>query len=286
MLEFANPCTFAHYAVVFIDILGQRAACGKENLIPVDDQSRKEFESRARGTIGPIVQLQTLSQGFLDGARERSTSIRDTLSAHLRPRFDDLRRDNLKVQYWSDGVVWFQSLKESEVKVPLIGVFLLLGVAGTQCLFGLSSKCPVRGGLEIAWATELRPGELYGCAITRAYEFESEIAQYPRMVVGPYFCKYLEDVSMQKPTDDISNLNKSMADQCLEMITLDVDGYAIVDYLGAGFQKYITKGEQSKLKEKALDFIRESLNEWKSKRNTKLVLRYQQLLSYFEGRNN
>jgi hypothetical protein len=129
---------------------------------------------------------------------------------------------------------------------------------------------------------ELHPGEMHGCAVVRAYELESQVAQYPRIVLGPYFMQYLVLRSRQQPIDIYTALNRSTAEICQELISLDDDKKHFVDYLGKGFEKYISKGQVEELKSHALDFVRESLDTWKSKGDEKLIQRYNRLLAYFE----
>ena len=281
MREFADGFMFSNYAVAFIDILGQRQAYKGQGLLPTNEEDLQAAKLTLMRTISPIISIQKRSEDIVEKARSQSSSFRAGLPESLRPRFDERREEKLQIQHWSDGTVLFHSLSESHVKVPMNGLFLLLGVAGAHCILGLATKQPIRGGVEIAWGVELRPGELYGCAVAKAYELESYVAQYPRIVVGPDFCRYLEVNAKQDDIDDFSGLNRSFANACLELIAEDADGYYIVDYLGARFQQYFTPTVQKVLREKALEFIYESLDLWEEKRDEKLVCRYQDLLSYF-----
>ena len=51
---------------------------------------------------------------------------------------------------------------------------------------------PARGGLDVGLGVEIAPGEVYGAALERAYQLESEVAQHPRLVIGKELVAYLD----------------------------------------------------------------------------------------------
>jgi hypothetical protein len=97
--------------------------------------------------------------------------------------------------------------------------------SGAMCFLGLASGRPVRGAIETAWGVEIYPGELYGAVLARAYELESNVAKYPRIVVGPETVKLLHVFSKNDSEDIYSESDKSLAELCLNMLIQYADGH-------------------------------------------------------------
>ncbi|MFH0909064.1 MAG: hypothetical protein V1929_09905 [bacterium] len=278
---------FYNYAVGFVDLLGQKDEYRDQNLLPTfkTPEDEQAFIQKVRQTIGAILDLQKSSNQFLVAARDCKSPLRQLLPEELRKTYDEMCVTILQTQNWSDGIVYFTSLGSDAVKVPMNGIFNMITALGSLCFLGLAKKRPMRGGLEIAWGTELAPGELYGCAVVKAYEIESRISQYPRIVIGPYFLHYLQAQSQNTETGHHAELNRKLADICLCMLMQDVDGHPTIHYLGETYEKYISTTQHQHIYDKALEFIHASLDRFRSEKNTKLSLRYIQLLNYFEAHN-
>jgi hypothetical protein len=187
---------FYNYVVGFVDLLGQRDEFKGQGRLPVfkSKEEKNAFEDKVRKTIGAINELQQSADQFLAAAQkfQSSSSYKQSIPEHMHEAYEDSRKLKWQKQNWSDGFMYFSSLYDAEIKVPMNAVFGIISALGSLCLLGLARKCPIRGGIEIAWGLELQPGELYGCAVVKAYELESEIAQYPRIVLGPYIFDYLQ----------------------------------------------------------------------------------------------
>ena len=213
-----------NYCVCFLDILGQRHALRDQGLLPwitTEEQRLTFVDEVLKKTIRPITRLQTQTNQFVETFLKRSDSqTRQSLPPDLREEWDKVQEKQLCVQYWSDGLVAFSCLGNKEAPVQINGAFALIGMAGSLCLMNLGHQFrnPIRGGIEIAWGTELRPGELYGPAIARSYELESEVAQYPRIAVGARMIEFLKAVDALPPTDKPSRYSATMAKMCLQML--------------------------------------------------------------------
>lgn len=278
-----EPLNIGHYCVSFIDLLGQRLEYQNEGLLPKYEspEEQEQFRNKLRNTIGKIYTLQRGSNSFLKAALEYKSSLRERLQPDLKRFCDEMREVKLEQQRWSDGLFYFVSLMEGDVKCQMGGVYHILVVTGSLCFLGLAHKMPLRGSIDIAWATELHKGELYGAAVAKAYELESNIAQYPRIVVGPRVVDYLV-TNINNPASDIySECNRGEAKLCYDMLAIDSDGYHIVHYLGDAFHKAVTGNTHQKLYQDSMNFILEQCEKWRRERNTKLSFRYNHLLSYF-----
>lgn len=165
------------------------------------------------------------------------------------------------------------------------GAFALLGMAGSMCFMNLSAQFrnPIRGGIEIAWGTELRPGELYGPAIARSYELESEVAQYPRIAVGARMIEFLETVAGLPETDNANRYSAALARICLKMLIRDIDGRWMIHYLGPAFREAVSRAEHLPMYKEALQFISDEYARLRKESDSKLATGYFHLLSYFRN---
>lgn len=275
-----------NYCISFIDLLGQRDALKDQGLLPsfVSEEDHKRFVSTLKDSIGAILKLQAWAENMLSEAqRERPQSpFRAALSPEQQTVWDEMARVRVTTQRWSDGLVSFVCLGDTQIKCPLNGIFNIFGTAGSLCFMGLASRHPIRGALDVAWGMELRAGELYGAAVVRAYELESIFAQYPRIVVGPRVINFLRAHVNNSEQDVYSANNRALAELCLGMLAQDVDGLWILHYLGDGFRDAVTRGHHSELYSKARKYIVEQLETHQKTGNSKLAFRYSHLMLYFD----
>ena len=274
-----------NYCVSFIDLLGQRAALRGQGLVPKIDspEEKAAFLQVLKESVGTIANLQKRATDMLAEATgaDPEPPRRGPLSPEQKLIWGEMNRTDIRTQRWSDGLVSFVNLGDKSILCPLNGVFHLFGLAGALCFLGLSSNRPLRGAIETAWGMELHPGELYGAVIARAYELESEIAQYPRIVVGSGTIQLLI-AHQQNPLEDVySQHNRGLADLCLKMLARDLDGYWIVNYLGRTFRESITQAEHDEMYEAADRNVVAQHEMHQKAGNSKLAFRYANLRHYF-----
>jgi hypothetical protein len=142
----------------------------------------------------------------------------------------------------------------------------------------------MRGGIDIGVGIELSDDEIYGAALSRAYQLENRIAQYPRIVLGDELISYIQSKRLATKGDFFSEANKEMADLCTELIAIDTDGLPFIDYLGKGFKQHIAKNDTYDIVKKAYDFIMKESVRCQDIRDSKLAFRYTLLRNYFEAR--
>jgi hypothetical protein len=276
-----------NYCVSFIDLLGQREAIRDQGLlIPIEsEEQRKAFHDILRNSIGAIIKLHERAESMLAPLLKQNLDSprRAALPPEQHAIWDDMQRTRIESQRWSDGLVSFVCLGDTGITCRMNGVFGIFGLAGTLCLLGLASGNPIRGAIEIAWGVELHPGELYGPAVARAYELESEVANYPRIVIGPEAVKFLKAHAVNPEQDLCSQTDRELATLCLNMLVQDADGHWLLHYLGDTFQIAITHGQHVELYGKARKFVIDQLFTHQAQRNTKLAFRYSHLLQYFDA---
>ena len=272
-----------NYCACFIDLLGQQDEYKNESLLPTFKSSEEEnaFVAKLKATIGITLDLQKSAADMMKAAASKNPAKRDVLNEELREIYDEMRRVEPKQQRWSDGLVFYVSLMMAGAKCPMNGVFVLFALAGSLCFLGLAKRRPLRGAIDVAWGIELHENELYGAIVAKAYELESKVAQYPRIVVGPRTVEYLELNSRITDQDHFSQYNKALAVLCLQMLAQDTDGHYILHYLGDLFRRHISQGQHGVLYKKALELISEEFALHQRNKNSKLAFRYASLLSYF-----
>ncbi len=277
---------FANYCVGFVDLLGQRDAMRGHQLLPsiTTDEERDAFVASVRPSIGNIHRLQTRADEMLSTfmADPDASVFGRELSPDEMAVWIALNRSNIRWQRWSDGLICFARLGNGDVLSEVNGIFGVIALCGSLALLGLASGQPIRGGIEVAWGTELYAGELYGPAVARAYELESEVAQYPRIVVGPYLIGFLHHVLRESGATMAAQMDKSMAELCLKLLLRDCDGNSIIHYLGDSFRDAITEDQHADLYASSYAWICERLEYYREGRVSPLAFRYHQLRQYFE----
>ena len=287
--KLAAEMSVYNYCVCFLDILGQQHALRNQGLLPQvkNEEERLKFVREVLATtIRPITRLQKMTRDMMEALSKRDDSpIRNKLPPEMHEQWDKLQEQNLSVQYWSDGLVIFSCLGNQTAHAQINGAYSLIALAGSLCFTNLGDQFrnPLRGGIEIAWGAELRKGELYGPAIARAYELESQVAQYPRIAVGSRMIEFLKTVASLEPVDDFSKYSASIATLCLKMILKDVDGQWMIHYLGETFQESVTQGQHAEMYADALKFISEEYSRFREQGDSKLANRYFHLFSYFRN---
>jgi hypothetical protein len=279
-----SPLIFGNYAVGFIDLLGQRAALRGQQLLPraETDEDKQKLVATLKASVGSIAALQQYALDLARGSEPDADSPRRAqLPREQQALWDEMHRTRVVTQRWSDGLMMFANLGDDQIKCQLNNVDRLFTFTGALCFIGLASRKPLRGAIEIAWGVELHPGELYGAAVARAYELESEVAGYPRILVGPQMMRFLDSQAQNPNASLYDQFNKKLATACRNMLAQDADGHFIVHYLGDVFVNRVTQSSHQELYEKALTFVVEQIKEHQASQNTKLPFRYVHLHRYF-----
>lgn len=272
-----------NYCISFIDLLGQWEEYKNQGLLPqfASGEEREAFSQQIKRSIGVIFDLQKTAENMLKAALSPTSQLKKKLPVELHDSYDQMQKTRVKRQRWSDGFVTFVCLVDTYIKCPMNGVFCLFALAGSLCFLGLAKRHPIRGAIDIAWGVELHEGELYGAAVAQAYKLESDVAQYPRIVVSDRTIGYLEANRKNTDTDCFSKCNSELAKICLSMLMQDVDGSWFIHYLGEEFQSYVSQNQHGDIYHKAIKFIEDESERHRSNRKGKLAFRYSHLQSYF-----
>lgn len=293
-----NDINYCYYAVAFIDVLGQKEAFkGIDNLPVAGGASvlNERLIKAHRETVYFVENLRNGFENFFQAYTEIGKS-QDKVPDFKKEQYDEMCKCLLKHQRFSDCILAFTPLQTGKYHSPAVnGIYGILTACGGMLLLALSCNKAFRAGIDVGFGTEMGNGEVYGPALFKAYELESKIAQYPRIVIGDMLMNYLANLSAGNPQlpnqakEDIG-LCKILADRCLKMIVRDSDGYPMLDYLGEEFRKFeaqLPKDAETsypEISKKAFLFIKSECEKWEQKKEKKLAVRYRQLYSYFQAR--
>jgi hypothetical protein len=267
-----------HHIVAFVDLLGQKKVLAGIPLFPKldDPEEMTHVNAALKKSIGAVARLH---RDFNDFFRAYSTKEPPAfLSDEQKQLYAKMTFSNLKMQRFSDGLVFFKAI---DIPPTMHDVFGLLAACGSTVFAQLIRGEPVRIGIDLHQAVELYENEIYGPALACAAHLESKVAQYPRAVLGKAVIQYLNAVETTKDADVLADYNRTIAKLCRELLLEDIDGHIIIDYLGASFRDHVGKFEGEHVM-KAYDFIKSQGDEWRRTNDTTLALRYVALAEYFE----
>ncbi|MGA7190764.1 MAG: hypothetical protein WBY66_19880, partial [Candidatus Acidiferrales bacterium] len=172
--------------------------------------------------------------------------------------------------------------------VGIATVYSALSAAAVVMLMTLASKHPLRGGIDVGLAVEMGPQEVYGSALARAYALESQVAKYPRIVIGDELWRYFSAAIAQfeKQTTPVGRSITAIAKKMMELVATDEDGKRILDYLGQTMVDNAAPAgkHQDYIVRPAYEFVLAEQRRIKATGDAKLVERYDLFRKYFESR--
>lgn len=274
-----------YYVVGYLDVLGQQERL--RSLRDLPDQSNEtqmeSFIKDLKGTFGVVKDTRRMFEGYFESFSKKKSDI-SMLTSEQRKIYKRLTSKPIQIKSFSDAIIVFVSLATGKEKLPAKGVWSIIAATASTALLSLAAGHPIRGGIDIGLGMEIERDEIYGPSLSRAYSLESKIAGYPRIVVGKECINYLEVTAGQQPKDIYEQVSVATARDCLNLLTIDDDGWAIVDYLGNNFRESIGKGIQKEIILKAYNNIVRFSEEFQTTNNSKIAFRYTLLRSYFDHR--
>src|SRR3990172_5426363 len=156
-----------YYLVAFVYILNQK----------------QDFIKKLKKTFGVVDGFRKTFENFYKANSEPSAAAQLVAKEH-RQAFNEMQKSGIKFQRFADTFITYLALRTNGIKAPITGVFAALGASASTFLVSLAAEQVCRGGIEIGLAGEIQEGEIYGHALYEAYHLESEVAHYPRIVVG------------------------------------------------------------------------------------------------------
>ncbi len=236
------------YVVAFLDLLGQQEKLRKLTALPnIDNQEEiAAFKSKIGELYKPLDALRTFFEisikSFIDGginANELSDADRELLKK--------FRSTPIFYRNFSDSLIVHIPLQEKNGIFPCRAIYGVLTATALTFLSCMIHSVALRGGIDIGLAMEMEGDEIYGPAIARAYNLESRVAQYPRIVIGEDLISYLHMISEKTNTIE-DKANAMLATKSLKLLAVDDDGYTFLDWLGSGTRTTFPKPQEHALK--------------------------------------
>ena len=268
-----------YHLVAFLDVLGQGDRF-RELRLPNNPEEAEEVGEVLRQTAGFVLDLrEAFDEQFQSFEAGAISLMKRHTKQPVRPKFVG----------FSDSFVTSVPLRnDGGDLVGVVTVFSALSAAAVVMLMSLANKHPLRGGIDVGLATDIGPQEIYGAALGSAYRLESEEAGYPRIVIGDELWRYFNAalVNFQTQTTPVAQAIAAITQRMMGLISTDIDGKRILDYLGQTMVQHAGPGggQKDHLVRRAYDFVLEEQKKIIEGRKPKLIERYEAFRRYVESR--
>lgn len=282
--------------VAFVDVLGQKEAF-KENgkyldLIynPTNDAEilTRKLVGAHKKTIVAIDHLRRFFNSYFSAfLEERPLLVK--IPEKVVGEFLEMRKvSHIDIKGFSDSILISCPFNSTKYFSNVMnGVHAALMACGAMFIFALSTKMPIRIGVDVGFVSKLENGEVYGPALFRAYELESIHAGYPRILLGRTLIDFLANLSLEYPQiKDQTNYDlkwcKGLADECLKVILKESDEIYVLNYLDESFLNSFRQ-DVVNLDQMIIDsekFIEDQCVAFKN--DEKLSQRYQLMRKFFD----
>ena len=274
------------YAVGIVDVLSQRDQLQALSRFPETDAEIQAFHENIQNTFVAVKWFRGTFSDYIENAGAGALpQFLEQVEPDQRALFERMQVSDVRIQSFSDTVVTYTCLADP-VPGPINGVRDILGACAAAMSMSFAAEQVYRGAIDVGMGGEFSKSDLYGPIISSVHHLESQVAQYPRIVIGQGLMEYLRDMIGIEGDDKISRWIRLQAENCLRMIDYDVDGVPILDYLGKEHMKQLRPGLLDTPKSGVLldgyDFIVSEEKRFREQGNPKLTLRYHLLRSYFD----
>jgi hypothetical protein len=257
-----------HHLVAFLDVMGQSERFKKLRLAKTPEEDAEVGEV-VRQTAGFVLDLRRVFDEQFTAFEAGSPNIKRHTKEPLRPHFIGI----------SDSLITSVPLRnDGGDLVGIVTVYSALSAAAVVMLTSLASKHPLRGGIDVGFAVEMGPQEVYGTALARAYELESKEAQYPRILIGDELWRYFNAAiaHFEKQDTPVARSITVITKKMLELVATDGDGKRILDYLGQTILDNAGPGGRHRdyMVKPAYDFVLAEQKRIKTTGDAKLIARY------------
>ena len=250
MSKMSKPIPVGNYLVFFLDQIGVSDSLGQwkdyQGLVNQDPDWSKAFQK----SIIDIAQIRSDFDGFRSGANQDTSAnpeIKRMEKEHPELFVDTsaTRDRNISGQSFSDTNIWF--VPTSDVKGRLYCRQMLSMVIGACAVMiqTLHRGQYCRGSIALGVGTEAlqffgeQRDEIFGPVLERAHYLETQVADYPRVVVHNRLVEFLGgrhwDLSNYKSGTveyATKQFENSYIENILDLIRPDEDGVLILDYAG------------------------------------------------------
>jgi hypothetical protein len=161
-----------------------------------------------------------------NGTPDHVAEILDFLRRLAKDDVEDDVRFSPNVVIFSDSVVRTRRVKDQPKRLGILFLEILSLLTAQMEL--ANRGVLVRGAMTIGEVVS-SPGRVFGPGLIEAYELESQIAQYPRIMISPKVLQALDE--SEDLISDINALQKEK-EYIKGLLRFDNDGIWFIDYLG------------------------------------------------------
>jgi hypothetical protein len=277
--------TIGPYVVAYVDIMGQKDRLAGSQTLPINPTDVLRAKKGIEECLKQILILRTELQRFFS-TQSASLAVPDSHPLHLL--VTGKRAPMVKLHMFSDTLILFAKLYDDSPEaattlVPEQGLARILYGLGRLVPFALAQEIPVRGGVEIGFATEVLSGEVFGPAAVAAYRLETEPgnADYPRIVVGDTLAQFIGCPKEPPLVPGQEFLASSAKRQAFLLTKTDIDDKVIIDWLSDHWLNRLVEPGQQDSEQLVYRAYKFALKQSKSGLPDKIDGKYKRLLEYF-----
>jgi len=283
---------FLDYIVAYFDVMGQKKKLNQLRKTPTNEQEEKEFIDTANQTYTVVKNIRERLKMSLELYREVSCAHIDATFGSEESQKTQLRNlveSNYQFNFLSDCFAVTSRYRNDENEPLIQHVFGLLWSLSAMMITTLGNHAPIRGAIEIGKAFVWPEGDdvgVYGPIMLDVHELESQIAWYPRIVIGD---KLINNINGWGK--NVENRNcyyghyKPIIKLCKDMIWTDKDGIPTLDYLSQEFFRLVKPIPQMRMNVKSgWEFISHEYEICKDNKDSQIALKYSLLKDYYLNR--
>jgi hypothetical protein len=225
-----------NFAIGFFDIQGQGDKLKSLARLPDTPEELEATEKILNATAGTVLALRRgFNTYFLQVAQP--TGLLERLPNEQRELAGRLRSLDVTYRGFSDSfIVQVPITNDLDHVVSMNGIQALMFGGCGMFAAALAAGVPIRGGIDVGPGLDLGEDEVYGPTLVRAYELESRVACYPRILVGDAMYDYLKLISSRSGSGVEIRAARTAADQCLAMVIEAPDSKRMLDVIGPAFR--------------------------------------------------
>ena len=277
-----KDATIERYIIAIIDVLGQKQELRRFRGLTLVAKNNVAITTAIQSTAKVVADLNSRVRNFFD-----SFDKADALQ-YLPPEERNLFLNNpIEIRGIGDSVVVSLSMRNDVHKGTLRGVYGLLASLSSMAFLQGADGRFIRGGIELGLGIQFDNMAPYGDALAEAVVLESEIAEYPRVVLGKQLVAYLQLAAAGPATTPIEKVETKTAIACLELIAVDSDAQWVLDPLGSAAHQQVSRSlgaGAKKLFDELSGNVQRELRKFRANGETKLVLRYELMAAYIDSR--
>lgn len=266
--------TYGYFLVAYLDLLGQRDELMKLVELP--------FSPDTQETVLEILQrsaarVKVIRDAFALYFSAAISNAENTPEHQLRSDiFDSI---GFRQTGFADSFVIAVPLEHQYGPVAAAaGIWASLYGIGGIWLTAMSLGVPMRGGVDVERGIDLFPNEVYGPAAINAYTLESQVAEYPRVVVGDGLRQYLDHLAAQGPSNHIAAMRAAHSRHLI--CKAPDDGRPMLHMLAPDI---LAQAKFATTATEAYAWVTHQCDVFSRQGNAKLESRYMRLLQYFQA---